>query len=106
MGSRVLQRGSIASIVGGGSGCTLAAAQCCLGSLTLCHSCSRGDGEGALALRIESGAADVAAASWPGALLVAAGRDPYALVDAAVAAAARLSGAWGFVATVVHGRCV
>ncbi|PSC71477.1 raffinose synthase [Micractinium conductrix] len=53
---------------------------------------SRGDGEGALALRIESGAADVAAASWPGALLVAAGRDPYALVDAAVAAAARLSG--------------
>lgn len=52
--------------------------------------CSRSDGT--LCLRIESGAADVAASSWRSALLVAAGRDPYELVDRAVAAAARLSG--------------
>ncbi len=45
-----------------------------------------------LRIRIESGSEDVAAAQWDCALLVAAGSDPYALVDAAVAEAARLSG--------------
>ncbi|KAL4457682.1 hypothetical protein ABPG75_012547 [Micractinium tetrahymenae] len=53
----------------------------------------RGSSEdGTLGLRIESGAADVSTGSWRSALLVAAGNDPFELVDRAVAAAARLSG--------------
>ncbi|KAL4442956.1 hypothetical protein ABPG77_008447 [Micractinium sp. CCAP 211/92] len=48
--------------------------------------------DGTLRLRIESGAAEVTATSWRSALLVAAGSDPFKLVDGAVAAAARLSG--------------
>ena len=43
-------------------------------------------------MRIESGDEGVVAARWDSALLIAAGWDPYALVDAAVAEAARLSG--------------
>ena len=41
---------------------------------------------------MESGDEGVVAAHWDCALLVAAGWDPYALIDAAVAEAARLSG--------------
>jgi hypothetical protein len=52
----------------------------------------RAAGPHALGLRVESGAADVAAASFAGALLVAAGREPFALVRAGVAAAAARSG--------------
>lgn len=48
--------------------------------------------DGKLCLRIESGTADVVADSWRSALLVAAGSEPYELVNRAVAAAARLSG--------------
>lgn len=43
--------------------------------------------------RIESGAAGVAASHWDGAVLVAAGREPFELIRRGVAAAARLSGA-------------
>lgn len=43
-------------------------------------------------LRVSSGAPDVQAVSWPSALLVAAGRDPFELLERGVAAAARLSG--------------
>ncbi|BDA43643.1 probable galactinol-sucrose galactosyltransferase 2 [Coccomyxa sp. Obi] len=43
-------------------------------------------------LRVESGDESVAASHWGGVLLVAAGTDPYDLVDSAVAAAAQLSG--------------
>ena len=46
-----------------------------------------------LVLRLESGTPEVAAAAWDGALLVAGGPCPHALADAAVAAAASLSGA-------------
>lgn len=42
--------------------------------------------------RVESGAAAVQAAAWPGALLVVAGRDPFDLLERGVTAAARLSG--------------
>jgi hypothetical protein len=52
----------------------------------------RAAGPRTLGLRVESGAADVAAASFAGALLVAAGREPFALVRAGVAAAAARSG--------------
>lgn len=45
-----------------------------------------------LHLRIESGDASVKASKWERALYVAAGNDPYALLDAAVAKAAALSG--------------
>ncbi|KAL4420352.1 hypothetical protein ABPG77_006159 [Micractinium sp. CCAP 211/92] len=45
-----------------------------------------------LCLRLESGSPAVTATSWPSALLVAAGRDPFELTARAVAAAARLSG--------------
>ena len=45
-----------------------------------------------LRLRIESGDEGVVAAHWDCAVLIAAGWDPFALVDAAVAEAARLSG--------------
>ncbi|KAK2077213.1 hypothetical protein QBZ16_004847 [Prototheca wickerhamii] len=45
-----------------------------------------------LSLRIESGDNSVRSASWRHALLVAAGTDPYALLESAVAAAARRSG--------------
>lgn len=59
--------------------------------LPLCFClCSCTDGK--LCLRIESGTADVVADSWRSALLVAAGSEPYELVNRAVAAAARLSG--------------
>ncbi len=43
-------------------------------------------------LRVESGDESVGARHWGGVLLVAAGTDPYDLVDSAVAAAAQLSG--------------
>lgn len=46
-----------------------------------------------LVLRMESGADTVVAAAWPNALLVAAGDDVHVLIDAAVVAAASLSGA-------------
>jgi raffinose synthase len=45
-----------------------------------------------LLIRVESGSEDVVGASWGATLLLAAGSDPYALVDAGVAAAASLSG--------------
>ena len=45
-----------------------------------------------MAIRIESGDENVRGARWEAALYVAAGRDPYALVEAAVAEAAKLSG--------------
>lgn len=45
-----------------------------------------------LRLRIESGDASVKASKWEHALYVAAGNDPYALLDVAVAKAAALSG--------------
>lgn len=45
-----------------------------------------------LRLRIESGDPAVEASSWDSAVLVAAGYDPFSLVDTAVAAAAKLSG--------------
>lgn len=45
-----------------------------------------------LRMRIESGDEGVVAAHWGSALLIAAGWDPFALVDAAVAEAAHLSG--------------
>ena len=43
-------------------------------------------------VRIESGDAGVTAAEWKSAAFVAAGWDPYELVDEAVAVAAKLSG--------------
>ena len=43
-------------------------------------------------VRVESGDASVAAASWDNVLLVAAGTSPYHLVDAAVIAAAEMCG--------------
>ncbi|KAI3436643.1 hypothetical protein D9Q98_006059 [Chlorella vulgaris] len=49
-------------------------------------------GPESLVLRVSSGAPDVQAVSWPSALLVAAGRDPFELLERGVAAAARLSG--------------
>ena len=44
-------------------------------------------------VRVESGDASVAASRWDNVLLVAAGTDPYDLVDVAVSAAAEMSGA-------------
>lgn len=52
----------------------------------------RNEGRDLLRLRVESGNKDVAASEWDSVLLIAAGCDPYALVDAAVVEAARLSG--------------
>ena len=43
-------------------------------------------------LRLESGSPTATAATWPSALLAAAGRDPYDLVARAVRVAAHLSG--------------
>lgn len=48
--------------------------------------------DGTLFLRLESGSSTVMAAGWEDALLVAAGTDPFALVEEAVVAAAALSG--------------
>ena len=45
-----------------------------------------------LCIRIESGDAAVKAAKWEHALYIAAGSDPFALLDAAVARAAAMSG--------------
>lgn len=45
-----------------------------------------------LRLRIESGNESESSLSWDNALLVAAGWEPYALIDGAMAAAAKLSG--------------
>lgn len=57
------------------------------------HPCRKGkDNSKDVRLRTESGDESVAASQWGGALLVAAGTDPYDLVDSAVAAAAQLSG--------------
>ncbi|KAL0042463.1 hypothetical protein WJX79_000575 [Trebouxia sp. C0005] len=50
------------------------------------------DGAHDLRIRIESGDASVKESKWERALYVAAGNDPYALLDAAVAKAAALSG--------------
>ena len=50
------------------------------------------DGPHNLRLRIESGDASVSASKWDHALYIAAGDDPFALLDAAVAKAASLSG--------------
>ncbi|PRW33710.1 raffinose synthase isoform B [Chlorella sorokiniana] len=47
---------------------------------------------GCLVLRVESGSPSVTAETWPSALLVAAGCDPFELCQRAVRAAARLSG--------------
>ena len=47
---------------------------------------------GRLVLRLESGSAAATAATWPSALLVVAGWEPYELVARGVAAAVRLSG--------------
>ncbi len=52
----------------------------------------RNEGRDLLRLRVESGNKDVAASEWDSVLLIAAGCDPYALVDAAVVEAACLSG--------------
>lgn len=55
--------------------------------------CRKGkDSSREVRLRVESGDESVAASHWGGVLLVAAGTDPYDLVDSAVAAAAQLSG--------------
>ena len=45
-----------------------------------------------LSLRIESGDAAVKASKWERVLYIAAGSDPFALLDAAIAKAAALSG--------------
>ena len=66
----------------------------------ICHNTFRatlrpprwGQGRDTLNLRLESGAEDVTANRWEHALYVAAGGNPYELVDAAVATAAALSG--------------
>eukprot|EP00891_Asterochloris_glomerata_P005278 jgi/Astpho2/5278/e_gw1.00074.14.1_t len=66
----------------------------------ICHNTFRatlrppkwGQGRDTLTLRLESGAEDVTASRWEHALYVAAGVNPYQLVDAAVATAAALSG--------------
>lgn len=52
----------------------------------------RSAGPGDLGVRVESGAAGVASDTFPSALLVAAGRDPFEVVARGVAAAAALSG--------------
>lgn len=55
--------------------------------------CRKGqDSSSEMRLRIESGSANVKAKKWDHAVLVAAGYDPYDLVDSAVAAAADFSG--------------
>ncbi|GAB4819326.1 hypothetical protein N2152v2_006372 [Parachlorella kessleri] len=53
---------------------------------------SRGEGGASLVLRIESGDDTVMADSWPSALYVCAGRDPYEVIERGIATAARLSG--------------
>lgn len=50
------------------------------------------DAPHSLRLRMESGDSSVKASKWEHALYVAAGNDPYALLDAAIAKAAALSG--------------
>lgn len=45
-----------------------------------------------LAVHVESGNPDVQRDSWQAALYIAAGRDPFQLVDASVAAAAAIAG--------------
>ena len=52
----------------------------------------RSEGGDTLFIRVESGDLNVLGSHWPHALLVAAGRDPFALVEHAVAEAASLSG--------------
>ena len=52
----------------------------------------RSEGGSTLFIRVESGDLNVLGSHWPSALLVAAGREPFALVEHAVAAAAKLSG--------------
>ena len=65
----------------------------CWGVPDICGSPGRRkEGPDLLRMRIESGDEGVVAAHWGSALLVAAGWDPFALVDAAVAEAAHLSG--------------
>ena len=54
--------------------------------------CRKGDRASEVRLRIESGDESVRASKWDNALLCAAGHNPYALVDSAVAAAAKISG--------------
>ena len=54
---------------------------------------ARSGSSSTLMARIESGAASVTASSWASALLVAAGRDPWELLQRGVTAAARMSGA-------------
>ena len=46
------------------------------------HYCSKGSPEGSVVLRIESGDRRVSAESWSKILYVAAGTDPFKLVDA------------------------
>ena len=48
--------------------------------------------EAMLYLRMESGDPTVMASVWKNSLYIAAGRDPFTLIDKAVAAAAQLSG--------------
>lgn len=60
-------------------------------TLASCLPRSPKDG-GRLMARIESGAAAVTASRWDGAVMVAAGREPFELIQRGVAAAARLSG--------------
>ena len=48
--------------------------------------------ESALMLRTESGDAGVVSSAWNSSLLVAAGYEPFHLIDMAVTAAAQLSG--------------
>ena len=52
----------------------------------------RSEGGNTLFIRVESGDLNVLGSHWPNALLVAAGKEPFALVEHAVAAAAQLSG--------------
>ncbi len=57
------------------------------------HSCNRSSAAPEeLVLRMESGDEGVVGERWEAALYVAAGRDPFELVDSAVTAAAALSG--------------
>ena len=60
--------------------------------LSVC--CRKGqDADTALRLRVESGHDAVVSSQWDSTVLVAAGYDPFYLVDVAVAAAANISGA-------------
>jgi hypothetical protein len=69
--------------------------------LKLLLSCRQQPASGnALAVHFDSGNPDIHRSSWQQALYVAAGSDPFALVDASVAAAAAIAGGCSFTALV------